>query len=144
MLTPGQTSPPPSSAAVSSRMSRVRTSNTHPELALRSALHARGLRFRVHRPIPGVRSTPDIVFGPARVAVFVQGCFWHGCFKHRPLPMSNTAWWAAKIEATRARDERIDRELQARGWSVVRVWEPEDAAGAAQRVSVLVARRAPG
>src|SRR4051812_41368293 len=90
--------PPASSPAVSTRMSQQRSRDTAPEIALRRELHRRGHRFRVaRRPVPGLRSTADIVFGPAKVAVYVDGCFWHSCPEHATQPVSNREWWAEKL-----------------------------------------------
>jgi DNA mismatch endonuclease (patch repair protein) len=118
--------------------------DTAPERALRVALHSHGLRFRVdRRPDPLVRRKADIVFGPARVAVFIDGCFWHGCPKHMTWPEANAEWWRNKIAATQRRDRDTDRSLQDRGWTVVRVWEHEEVEAAAQRVLDTVAGRTP-
>jgi DNA mismatch endonuclease (patch repair protein) len=118
-------------------MSVQRRVDTGPELALRRALHAFGLRYRVHTaPVPGLRRKADLVFRSARVAVFVDGCFWHG--------------WPGKIARNRQRDEDTDRALGAAGWLVVRVWEHEiDAgqpalAGLATRLAEVVKSRRPG
>lgn len=111
-------------------------------MALRRLLHARGLRYRVHvRPVQGVRAEIDIAFGPARVAVLVDGCFWHGCPLHATWPKTNAEWWRAKIERNRERDRENDRVLQDAGWLVLRVWEHEPAADAAARVHRLVLDR---
>lgn len=116
-------------------MSRQARRDTAPELALRRELHRRGLRYRVAtRPVKGVRRSADVVFGPARVAVFVDGCFWHMCPEHATFPTNNAAWWRAKLEANRARDRETDALLEAQGWRVVRVWEHEDPLEAADRV----------
>jgi DNA mismatch endonuclease (patch repair protein) len=113
--------------------------DTPPEVALRSALHRLGLRFRLHRKIEGVlRVRPDIVFVSARVAVFVDGCFWHGCPEHGTVPKTNREWWTAKLQANMERDERHTAALQDAGWNVVRVWEHEDPVAAAQRVIKVV------
>lgn len=101
-------------------MSRIRGKNTKPEVALRSALHRMGLRFRIHYDLPG---RPDIVFVKAKVAVFVDGCFWHGCPWHGVMPKGNRQFWADKIGANKARDKRIRRRLRRQGWRVVRIWE---------------------
>jgi DNA mismatch endonuclease (patch repair protein) len=107
-------------------------SNTGPELALRRELHARGLRFRVTvKSLPG---TPDLAFSRVRLAVFVDGCFWHGCPEHHVAPKNNGPWWAAKIETNRARDARVDLALRELGWEVLHIWEHEPAAEAADRV----------
>jgi DNA mismatch endonuclease (patch repair protein) len=125
-------------------MASQRTSGTDPELAVRSALHRQGLRFRVHRaPVDGVRSKADIVFGPARVAVFVDGCFWHSCPEHATSPKANAGWWSAKLAANQERDRRTDAALQAAGWGVVRVWEHEAPLEAAARIAEVVNQRRP-
>jgi DNA mismatch endonuclease (patch repair protein) len=113
--------------------------DTGPERRLRSALHRRGLRFRLHQRVaPGLRITPDIVFPRARVVVFVDGCFWHRCPQHGLLPKANREWWADKLAANVARDRRADVELGALGWTVIRVWEHEDSEAAAERVALAV------
>jgi len=119
--------------------------DTQPELALRRLLYSAGLRYRVDRaPLPGLRRRADVVFGPARVAVFVDGCFWHGCPQHGTRPRSNEQWWHDKLERNRRRDRDTDDRLLAAGWQVLRVWEHEDPAAAAQRVQAAVrARRGP-
>lgn len=127
--------PEPSSQEVSRRLKAVRQRDTAAELALRSELHRRGLRFRVDKPIPGVtRARPDIVFPTERVAVFVDGCFWHSCPEHATLPTANREWWANKLSANQARDRRHDEELEAAGWCVVRVWEHRTAVDGADEV----------
>lgn len=120
--------------------------DTKPELALRSAAHALGLRFRKDLAIADIvsRTRADLVFTRSRVAVFVDGCFWHGCPEHCRMPSSNAAYWQAKIERNRARDERVDQALREAGWAVVRVWEHEPPAEAAARVAALVRRRGGG
>ena len=106
-----------SSPGVRSRMQVQRTRDTAPELALRRLLHAAGLRYRVDRPpLPGLRRRADLVFGPARVAVYVDGCFWHGCPQHGTRPKANTDWWDAKLAGNRARDADTDRRLTDAGW----------------------------
>lgn len=121
--------------AVSARFAGLSSSNTLPELALRRELHRRGLRFRVFYKVPGLpRRTLDIAFTRRRVAIFVDGCFWHGCAQHYKPPGTNAAWWAWKIERNRARDADTDARLAEMGWSVVRVWEHEDARVAADRI----------
>ncbi len=134
--------PTPSSA--SGRMSRQATRNTAPEMRLRSRLHALGLRYRVHlRPLPELRRTTDIVFTRAKVAVFVDGCFWHSCPEHRTAPSANETWWAAKLARNVERDLDTDQRLIAAGWLVVRVWEHEDPAQAGARVAEAVRGRRP-
>lgn len=112
-------------------MKRVKQKGTGAELALRSALHAAGLRFRLHRRIEAI--TVDIVFSGPRVAVFVDGCFWHGCPKHATYPKTNQDYWLPKLAANKERDERQTRHLRKTGWKVIRVWE-HDCQPPAQRV----------
>jgi DNA mismatch endonuclease (patch repair protein) len=120
-------------------MQAQRSRHTAPELAVRRLLHAAGLRYRVDRPpLPGLRRRADLVFRPARVAVYVDGCFWHGCPGHGTRPRANRDWWEAKISRNRARDADTDARLAAAGWRVVRVWEHEPLAEAAERVAAAV------
>lgn len=121
-------------------MAAVRRRDTRPELALRHALHGRGLRYFVDRaPLAeDRRRRADLVFPRARVAVFVDGCFWHGCPEHTRLPTANAEWWAAKLEGNVSRDRETDARLAAAGWRVVRVWEHEPVEEAASRVEALV------
>ncbi|MEU1860788.1 very short patch repair endonuclease [Streptomyces gardneri] len=129
-------------ASTSFRMSKQRSRDTGVEIALRRILHASGLRYRVHRrPLKGVRREADIVFGPAKVAVFVDGCFWHGCPEHATWPKRNSGFWREKIEKNRARDANTDALLLEAGWASVRVWEHESADEAAARVKAVVAAR---
>lgn len=116
--------------------------DTRPELTLRKALHRRGLRFFVHRcPVEGLRREADIVFPRARLAVFLDSCFWHGCPDHVTWPKANAAWWRNKIEVTRARDRDTDMRLVAAGWIALRIWEHEPAEEAADRVAMHVQGR---
>jgi DNA mismatch endonuclease (patch repair protein) len=113
--------PPAKSAVVSSQMSRMPRSSTGPEVRLRRELHARGLRFRTQdRGLPG---TPDVVLSKARLAVFIDGCFWHGCPEHCVKPKNNADWWEAKLAGNTERDQRKDRELVGLGWLPVHFWE---------------------
>ncbi len=114
------------------------------ELALRSALHRGGLRFRkdLHIKLGAFAARPDIVFTKRRVAVFVDGCFWHCCPEHGTRPKSNTEYWLPKLEANVARDRRNDTALESEGWTVVRIWEHEDVATAADRVRAALEPRA--
>jgi DNA mismatch endonuclease, patch repair protein len=124
------------------RMQAVRRRDTPAELAVRSLLHRRGLRFRVDSaPVPGLRRRADIVFASARVAVFIDGCFWHGCPKHATWPKANSEWWRAKISATILRDRDTDQHLEDAGWAVLRAWTHEAAVDVAERVDRLVAIR---
>ncbi|MCB9789036.1 MAG: very short patch repair endonuclease [Deltaproteobacteria bacterium] len=107
----------------SEQMSRIRGKDTTPERRLRSALWAAGLRYRLHARTPIGR--PDVVFAGRRVAVFIDGCFWHGCPYHYVRPRSRAGFWAAKLASNVARDRRQTLALEELGWSVVRVWEHE-------------------
>jgi DNA mismatch endonuclease, patch repair protein len=113
-----------------------RRADTAPEIALRRALHARGARFRKDHAVTltGMSVRPDIVFTRARVAVFVDGCFWHRCPQHATDPKANSDYWGPKLRANVERDRLVDRVLTAAGWTVLRIWEHEDAADAADRV----------
>lgn len=123
-------------------MSRQRTRDTAAELQLRRRLFAAGLRYRVHRrPLPTLRRTADILFVRARIAVFVDGCFWHGCTEHKVAPKSNSAFWEQKIGANRRRDEDTRTRLEEAGWVYVRVWEHEDPETAAIEITHLVRQR---
>lgn len=128
--------------ATSRRMSQQKSRNTGIEVVLRQELHRRGLRYRVHRrPIPAVRREADIIFGPAKVAVFVDGCFWHGCPVHATWPKSNEQFWRNKIEGNERRDRDTDQRLAEAGWLPLRVWEHEAPSEAADRVGAAVAAR---
>lgn len=127
------------SQATRNRMVGNRSRDTKPELALRSTLHRMGLRFRVQvRPIPALRRKADIVFSKQRIAVFVDGCFWHGCGAHKALPKTNVKFWTDKIDRNRLRDADTDRKLVEAGWQSIRVWEHEDVSQAALRVARAV------
>jgi DNA mismatch endonuclease, patch repair protein len=120
---------------ISVRMARQRRKDTAPEMALRRALHARGFRYRVNTPLPGMpRRRADLVFPAKRVAVFVDGCFWHGCPDHRTMPVTNAEWWLVKLQRNIERDRETDDFLEAQGWCVVRVWEHEAVPDAVDRV----------
>lgn len=127
--------PAPSSLGVSDRMSRQRTRDTVPELELRRALHARGVRYRVDYPLPGMpRRRADVVFTRVRLAVFVDGCFWHCCPEHASYPRANSGWWRAKLARNVERDRETDGALLAAGWTVLRFWGHDDMHAAASAV----------
>jgi DNA mismatch endonuclease (patch repair protein) len=132
-----------STPAVRARMQRQRTRDTAPELAIRRLLHAAGLRYRVDvAPLPGMRRRADIVFGVARVAIFVDGCFWHGCPQHGSRTThSNSRYWAEKIERNRSRDVDTDQRLTEVGWLPLRVWEHEDPRTVADMVIEIIRSR---
>ena len=130
---------PSTDPRTSARMSRQRRRDTVPEVALRRELHRRGRRFFVDKaPLPGMRRRADLVFPRHRVAVYVDGCFWHGCPQHATFPKNNAEWWAAKLAANVQRDRDTDERLQTAGWTVVRVWEHEDPITAATRVEAVL------
>jgi DNA mismatch endonuclease, patch repair protein len=131
--------------AIRLRMQRQRERDTAPAVTLRRELHRRGLRYRLEVPIvPGTRRRrADIVFGRAKVAVFVDGCFWHGCPDHgRRTHEINHWYWPAKIVRNQARDQDTDRRLTEAGWHVIRVWEHDDPIAAADTVEAAVRGRA--
>jgi DNA mismatch endonuclease, patch repair protein len=116
-----------------------RKRDTRPEVSLRRAVHALGLRYRVAaRPLPTRPWTADLVFPSERVAVFLDGCYWHGCPEHYAAPRTNPGYWLPKIDRNRRRDVLVDEELSAGGWTVLRIWEHEPPAEAAARVATTV------
>ncbi len=134
--------PEPSSPEASRRMARVRQKGTGVELELRRALHAMGLRYRLQVPLLSKpRRVADIVFPGSRVAVFVDGCFWHGCPQHATWPKKNADFWREKIETNRARDADTNQRLEELGWKVVRIWSHEDAKEAAERIAHIIGER---
>jgi DNA mismatch endonuclease, patch repair protein len=131
-----------SSIETHKRMSGLSRRNTGPELALRRELHRLGLRYFVHRrPLPELRREADSLFPRAKVAVFVDGCFWHGCPEHGRRKHRTNAWyWPEKIERNRERDRDTDQKLQASGWTPIRVWAHEDPSQIAQLMLPLVCK----
>lgn len=117
--------------------------DTKPELQLRRELHATGLRYRVdYSPLPGVRRRADVAFTRQRVAVFLDGCYWHGCPEHGPRRFgTNSEFWTDKIATNRARDADTTRRLEEAGWVVLRYWEHEDPRVSAAAVADVVRRR---
>ncbi len=131
-----------SSEGVRKSMQANKGRDTKPELSLRRAVHALGLRYRVGaRPLPKVRRTADLLFPRVKVAVFLDGCFWHGCPVHHSVAVTNAAYWAEKVRRNRERDAETDRLLTEEGWSVIRVWEHESPVEAALRVQSEVTSR---
>ncbi|MGW3102501.1 very short patch repair endonuclease [Streptomyces sp. NPDC001100] len=122
-------------------MSRQSSRDTAPEVAVRRLLHAEGLRYRVNVPVPGMpRRTIDIAFPKAKIAIFMDGCFWHGCPLHATQPKSNAEWWRAKLDKNMARDVETTEHLRAAGWSVHRFWEHESAQDVAQQIATSVVK----
>ncbi|MCX4797300.1 very short patch repair endonuclease [Streptomyces sp. NBC_01242] len=129
----------PSSPDVSARMSRQASRDTAPEVAVRKLLHASGYRYRLNERVPGMsRRTIDIAFTRAKVAVFLDGCFWHGCPVHATHPKSNAEWWRRKLDRNMARDTETTEHLAAAGWTVLRFWEHEAPSLVAERVAATV------
>jgi len=128
--------------ATRSKMLGNRSRDTKPELRVRSLVHKRGMRYRVNqRPLPRVRRTADIVFRRARVAVYIDGCFWHGCDQHYREPKTNTPYWRDKVDGNRRRDRETDDLLESEGWLVLRFWEHDEACNAATEIERAVRAR---
>jgi DNA mismatch endonuclease, patch repair protein len=132
----------PLSPAVSARMSRQASKDTAAELAVRRLLHAGGLRYRVEYPVPGMaRRRIDVAFTSVKLAVLIDGCFWHGCPEHATQPKSNAEWWRQKLDRNMARDVETTAHLVSAGWEVMRFWEHESAEDVALRIAAAVTRR---
>ena len=132
----------PSTPEASHRMQRVRQPNTSAEAALRPELYARGLRYRVQVPVfTTPRRVADVAFSGLRVAVFIDGCFWHGCPQHATWPKANAGFWCSKILANKARDLDTDRRLRENSGAVVRAWTHEAPSAVATRVVNMVRSR---
>jgi DNA mismatch endonuclease (patch repair protein) len=132
-----------SSEGVRKSMQANKGRDTKPELALRRAVHGLGLRYRVSvRPLPSMRRTADLLFTRAKVAVFLDGCFWHGCPEHHTKSATNAEYWAEKVRRNRERDAETDRLLREKDWLVIRVWEHEDPVQAAAHIAEKVRIRA--
>jgi DNA mismatch endonuclease (patch repair protein) len=116
-----------------------RSRDTAPELAVRKLVHGMGLRYRVNaRPLPTLRRTADLVFTRRRVAVFIDGCFWHGCPEHHRAPRANSDYWTEKVARNRARDAATDATLTAAGWTVLRFWAHRPPSEVANEVRAAV------
>lgn len=116
-------------------MQRQGRRDTKPEVALRQALHRLGYRFRVAYPVPGIpRRSVDVAFPSLKVAVFVDGCFWHACPEHGVPPRNNAQWWQSKLGKNVQRDRETDLALASKGWAVLRIWEHVPTAAAAAEV----------
>jgi DNA mismatch endonuclease, patch repair protein len=137
-----ETRPIASSPAVSRRMAVHPRRDTGPEMAVRRLLHSTGFRYRVCWKVPGTpRRTIDIAFTRAKVAVFIDGCFWHGCPEHGQTPTSNRRWWADKISRNQERDSDTTRKLENAGWTVLRIWEHVPPDEATELIRTVLARR---
>jgi DNA mismatch endonuclease (patch repair protein) len=139
------TYPKPGSLQISAAMRGNRKRDTRPEVALRSCLHRMGLRFRVASRVrlAELSVSPDVVFPAARVAVFVDGCFWHCCPVHGSQPRGNATYWETKLARNLERDVRVNLALRAAGWRVLRIWEHVPTAVAAKQVASALRRRHP-
>lgn len=114
-------------AGVSGRMRKQRVVDTQAEMLVRKALFAAGVRYRKHWPVPGRRRrTIDIAMPGRRLAIFIDGCFWHGCEVHKTVPRSNEAWWRAKLHENKRRDDETTDILVGQGWKVLRFWEHDE------------------
>ncbi|WP_268247245.1 very short patch repair endonuclease [Streptomyces inusitatus] len=130
-----------SSAARRRNMQAIRSRDTKPEQLIRRLVHAKGLRYRVAaKPLPGFRRTADIVFRPAKVAVFIDGCYWHGCPEHYVAPKTNPGYWSGKVAGNVARDRDTDQTLKEAGWTVLRFWEHESPEASADKIARTVNR----
>ena len=130
------------SKKVSGAMRSMPEHSTGPEMAVRRLLYAKGLRYRVQYPVPGApRRTIDIAFPGKKVAVFIDGCFWHGCTEHRNIPAHNRDWWKDKIEQNRSRDRDTDEKLHDAGWYVLRYWEHDPAERIVSEVRNVIGMR---
>jgi len=131
----------PSSPEASRRMAKVRQKGTDAEIKLRRELYRNGLRYRVsYVVLQRPRRVADVAFPGIKIAIFVDGCFWHGCPKHATWPKQNAEFWRQKIKTNRSRDADTNGKLEAIGWQVVRVWEHESPVTAAESISRLVAK----
>jgi DNA mismatch endonuclease (patch repair protein) len=139
---PAPTHPQPTTPAVTAVMRANKKTDTLPEMRLRRELHRRGLRFRKHLQIRTTDLTvrPDLVFTRRRVAVFVDGCFWHSCPQHGTRPSANSSYWDPKLQRNRMRDARVNEALRCAGWTVLRIWEHADAESAADKIAAAIAR----
>ncbi|WP_228374241.1 very short patch repair endonuclease [Demequina phytophila] len=131
-----------SNPGVARSMQANKKRDTQPELAVRRLVHASGLRYRVAAtPIKGVRRTADLLFRPTKVAVFIDGCFWHSCPIHGTFPRANSDYWLPKLQRNRERDAETTALLTDAGWLVLRFWEHEDPATVARTIVAAVLER---
>ncbi|MCX4698660.1 very short patch repair endonuclease [Streptomyces sp. NBC_01373] len=126
-------------------MSRQASRDTAAAMVVRQLLHAAGLRYRVNVPVPGMpRRTIDIAFAKAKIAIMLDGCFWHGCPDHATQPKANVEWWQAKLAKNMAKDAETTGHLTTEGWTVLRFWEHESPEHMAKRITASVAERRGG
>ncbi|WP_079042204.1 very short patch repair endonuclease [Streptomyces aureus] len=130
-----------SSAARRRNMQAIRSRDTKPEQQVRRLLHAQGLRYRVAaKPLSDLRRTADIIFRPVKVAVFIDGCYWHGCPEHYVAPRTNPGYWSDKVARNMARDSDTNQRLEEAGWTVLRFWEHESPEECAMHIAAEVAK----
>jgi DNA mismatch endonuclease, patch repair protein len=136
--------PKPTTTAATSVMRANTRQNTQPELRIRSLLHSTGVRYRVNRRLVcgELRTRPDIIFHGRKIAVFVDGCFWHMCPKHGTRPRSNPSYWDDKLRGNVERDARVNRALRNAGWTVLRVWEHSKPETAVARILRTLQKKA--
>ena len=115
-------------------MSQIRSKNTKPEAAVRKLVWQKGYRYRIGY---GLLGNPDMVFPSYKLAVFIDGCFWHGCSQHCRMPLSNVKYWRQKISGNKKRDNRVNRQLRKKGWKVLRIWE-HDVKNNLQRTTIKI------
>ncbi|MET9533877.1 very short patch repair endonuclease [Streptomyces sp. NPDC006649] len=131
-----------SSEARRRNMQAIRSRDTKPEWLIRRLLHAQGLRYRVAaKPLPDLRRTADLVFRPVKIAIFIDGCYWHGCPEHYVPPKTNSGYWSHKVAGNMARDLDTNQRLSEAGWLVLRFWEHEPSAECAAKITAAVKRR---
>jgi len=134
--------PVPSSEAALHRMQAVKHRDTAPEKAIRSAIHKRGLRYRIDtKPIKELNRRADILFRKFKVAIFIDGCFWHGCPKHGTIANMNADFWKEKIRRNQERDLDTTNKLISAGWVVIRIWEHEDSENATEKILKVIKKR---
>jgi len=133
-----------SSDAVRRTMQGNRGRDTKPEMLVRRQIHAAGLRYRVStRPLPDLRRTADIVLRPKKIAVFIDGCYWHGCTEHFNRPKTNPVYWDGKIGGNVRRDAETNALLEQAGWTALRFWEHEDPLDVARAIIAAAEARTP-
>lgn len=130
--------PSASSDVIKKRMQEQRQKDTAPEMAVRRILHSKGCRYRVDYRLPDLRRRADIAFTRLKLAVFIDGCFWHSCPDHGSLPKKNREWWDDKLQKNVDRDRDTDRKLHEAGWEVLRIWEHQDPSEAADEIIRLL------
>lgn len=134
--------PTAKSEKISRAMRKMHESGTGPEIRVRQLLFKAGLRYRVQYPVPGrPRRSIDIAFPKGKLAIFIDGCFWHGCAEHRNIPTHNACWWSEKIQANRKRDQETTLLLEQAGWQVLRFWEHDDPSLVLDAVFVFFGRQ---